>query len=55
MKTSLGELNGDSDIAGRGNSVAALLGSSNGDLKMLINDGAINRGLMEIAGLNVGN
>ena len=29
--------------------------ASNGDLKMLINDGAISRGLMEIAGLNVGN
>jgi len=55
MKTSFGELNGDADISGRGNSVAALLGSSNGDLKMLINDGAISRGLMEIAGLNVGN
>ena len=55
MKTSFGELNGDADIAGRGNSVAALLGSANGDLKMLINDGAISRGLMEIVGLNVGN
>lgn len=55
MKTSFGELNGDADISGRGNSVAALLGSANGDLKMLINDGAISRSLMEIAGLNVGN
>lgn len=55
MKTSFGELNGDADITGRGNSVAALLGSANGDLKMLINDGAISRSLMEIAGLNVGN
>jgi uncharacterized protein involved in outer membrane biogenesis len=55
MKTSFGELNGDADISGRGNSVAALLGSANGDLKMLINDGAISRELMELAGLNVGN
>ncbi|MCK9796313.1 AsmA family protein [Pseudomonas sp. MAFF 302030] len=55
MKTSFGELNGDADISGRGNSVAALLGTANGDLKMLINDGAISRSLMEIAGLNVGN
>ncbi|PWE38996.1 AsmA family protein [Pseudomonas prosekii] len=55
MKTSFGELNGDANIAGRGNSVAALLGSSNGKLKMLINDGAISRELMELAGLNVGN
>jgi len=55
MKTSFGELNGDADIAGTGNSVAKLLGTSNGDLKMLVNDGAISRGLMEIAVLNVGN
>ncbi|NWA00519.1 AsmA family protein [Pseudomonas gingeri] len=55
MKTSFGELNGDADISGTGNSVARLLGTSNGDLKMLVNDGAISRGLMEIAGLNVGN
>jgi uncharacterized protein involved in outer membrane biogenesis len=55
MKTSFGALNGDADIAGRGNSVAALLGTANGNLKMLINDGAISRSLMEIIGLNVGN
>ncbi len=55
MKTSFGELNGDADIAGTGNSVAALLGSAKGDVKMLINDGAISRELMELAGLNVGN
>ncbi|MHC3826024.1 AsmA family protein [Pseudomonas sp. G3-19] len=55
MKTSFGELNGDADISGRGNSVAKLLGGANGQLKMLINDGAISRELMELAGLNVGN
>jgi len=55
MQTSFGELNGDADISGRGNSVAALLGTANGDLRLLINDGAISRSLMEIAGLNVGN
>jgi uncharacterized protein involved in outer membrane biogenesis len=55
MQTSFGELNGDADISGRGNSVAALLGTANGELKMLVNDGAISRSLMEIAGLNVGN
>ncbi|WP_297836059.1 AsmA family protein [Pseudomonas sp.] len=55
MKTSFGELNGDADISGKGNSVSALLGTSNGEVKMLVNDGAISRSLMEIAGLNVGN
>ena len=55
MQSSLGELNGDARLAGTGNSIAALLGSANGELKLLINDGRVSRNLMEIAGLNVGN
>ncbi|MBH3439004.1 AsmA family protein [Pseudomonas luteola] len=55
MRDSFGELNGDATLTGTGNSVAALLGSSNGELKVLMNDGSISRSLMEIAGLNVGN
>ncbi|MGO2461231.1 MAG: AsmA family protein [Ewingella sp.] len=55
MERSLGDLNGDATLSGTGNSVAALLGSSNGDMKLLINDGVISRSLMEIVGLNVGN
>lgn len=54
MRESLGELNGDATLNGSGNSVAALLGSADGDLRLLINDGTISRALMEIAGLNVG-
>ncbi len=55
MQKTLGELNGDADIRGTGNSIAALLGSGNGNLKLLMNDGLISRNLMEILGLNVGN
>ncbi len=55
MQKTLGELNGDLALSGTGNSVAALLGSATGDVKMLVNDGVISRSLMEIAGLNVGN
>ncbi|MBE7375622.1 AsmA family protein [Pseudomonas lopnurensis] len=55
MHKSLGELNGKADIQGTGNSVAALLGSANGELRLLMNDGTVSRGLMELAGLNVGN
>ncbi|AYC31253.1 AsmA family protein [Pseudomonas cavernae] len=55
MRTSLGALHGDAELSGTGNSVAALLGSANGGAKLLINDGAISRDLMEIVGLNVGN
>ncbi|MBB3102003.1 AsmA family protein [Azomonas macrocytogenes] len=55
MQKSLGELNGDAALSGTGNSVAALLGSADGEVKILINDGTISSALMEIAGLNVGN
>ncbi|RCI74593.1 AsmA family protein, partial [Pseudomonas aeruginosa] len=48
-------LNGDASLSGSGNSVAKILGGADGELKMLINDGAISKGLTEIAGLNVGN
>ncbi|WBM70747.1 AsmA family protein [Buttiauxella sp. WJP83] len=55
MQKTLGELNGDADLRGRGNSIAELLGSSDGNLKLLMHDGLISRNLMEIVGLNVGN
>ncbi len=45
----------DVDVSGTGNSVRALLGTANGNLQMLVNDGTISRNLMEIAGINVGN
>lgn len=48
-------MNGDAELRGSGNSVAALLGNSNGNLKLLMNDGLVSRNLMEIVGLNVGN
>lgn len=55
MQKTLGELNGDAEFRGTGNSIAALLGTSDGNLKLLMNDGLISRNLMEILGLNVGN
>jgi uncharacterized protein involved in outer membrane biogenesis len=55
MQSSMGQINGDATLSGTGNSVADILATSNGDLKMLMNDGVISRSLMEIVGLNVGN
>jgi uncharacterized protein involved in outer membrane biogenesis len=55
MQTSLGEINGNADMDMRGNSIAALLDHANGELKLLMNDGAISKTLLETAGLNVGN
>jgi AsmA family protein len=55
MNSSFGEINGDATLNARGNSIASLLGDANGDLKLLMNDGAISKTLLETAGLNVAN
>ncbi|WP_233843227.1 AsmA family protein [Dyella sp. 2HG41-7] len=55
MQNSFGEINGDIALNATGNSVAALMGSANGELKLLMNDGAISKTLLEAAGLNVAN
>jgi uncharacterized protein involved in outer membrane biogenesis len=55
MQASLGEINGDAALTATGNSVAALLGSANGEVKALINRGTISKLLLEEMGLNVGN
>lgn len=55
MRTSFGEINGDAALDARGNSVSELMGTSTGELKLLMNDGAISKTLLETAGLNVAN
>jgi AsmA family protein len=55
MQTSLGEVNGDAALSALGNSPARLAATSNGELKLLVNDGAISNLLLEAAGLNVAN
>lgn len=55
MRTSLGQINGDAALAGDGNSVARLLGTSDGEVKLLIDNGAVSKLLLEEAGLNIGN
>ena len=55
MKTSFGQINGDADLSATGNAPAELAASMNGEIKMLLNDGAISRALLEQAGLNVAN
>ena len=52
-KSSLGELNGDIELAGRGNSVAGMLGGADGRLSMVVSGGQISRLMMEKAGLHV--
>jgi AsmA protein len=52
-KKSLGELNGDFDLMGNGNSVGRMLATSNGKLAVMVSGGQISRLLMEKAGLHV--
>jgi AsmA family protein len=55
MQSSFGQINGDATLHASGNSISALLGSSNGEVKLLMNDGVISKTLLETAGLNVAN
>ncbi len=55
MQASFGEINGDASLSATGNSIAALLGSSNGEIKALINQGTVSKLLLEEIGLNIGN
>jgi uncharacterized protein involved in outer membrane biogenesis len=54
-RASLGEINGDAALTATGNSVAALLGSADGEVKALIDRGTVSKLLLEEMGLNVGN
>lgn len=53
-QSSLGEINGDAALSATGNSVAALLGSSNGEIKAMINQGTVSKLFLEQIGLNIG-
>ena len=55
MQATVGQINGDAQLSATGTSVAALLGSSNGEVKALVNEGTISKILLEEMGLNVGN
>jgi uncharacterized protein involved in outer membrane biogenesis len=55
LQASAGEINGDASLSAVGNSVASLLGASNGEIKTLINQGTVSKLLLEQMGLNIGN
>lgn len=52
-KTSVGQLNGEFDLAGRGNSVARMLASANGALGLVVAGGEVSKLMMEKAGLHL--
>ncbi len=55
LSQSPGELNGNIKLTGAGNSIASLLGDSNGSLRLLTTGGRISETVMEEAGLNFAN
>ena len=52
-QTSIGQINGEFDLAGRGNSVARMLATSSGSLGLVVAGGEISRLMMEKAGLHL--
>jgi len=52
-KTSIGQLNGEFDLAGKGNSVGRMLASSDGKVALVVADGEISRLMMEKMGLHL--
>ncbi|MGZ5269517.1 MAG: AsmA family protein [Ramlibacter sp.] len=53
-RESIGKLQGQLDLAATGTSVAQLLGSSSGNIAMLVGNGQISNILLEFAGLDAG-
>lgn len=52
-KTSVGLINGDIELRGRGNNVANMLGSADGRFALVMNEGEISKFMMETAGLHL--
>jgi len=52
-KTAIGKVGGDIEFAGRGNSIAAMLGSADGKAAADMGEGRISKLLMEYAGLDL--
>jgi len=54
MQSSVGEINGDAVLTASGNSIAALLASSNGEVRAVLNQGTVSKLFLESLGLNIG-
>ncbi|MBI1891406.1 MAG: AsmA family protein [Burkholderiales bacterium] len=54
MKASIGQVHGDAQLSATGNSLAALAGSANGELKAFISQGTVSKFILEAMGLNIG-
>jgi hypothetical protein len=54
MHASAGQLHGDAALNGSGNSIAALLATSNGSAQAVMTEGSISKFILEAMGLNIG-
>jgi uncharacterized protein involved in outer membrane biogenesis len=54
MQATAGAINGDAQLSASGDSIASLLGKSNGEVKTRIGQGTISKLLLEEMGLNLG-
>jgi uncharacterized protein involved in outer membrane biogenesis len=52
-RTSIGLVNGDIDLKGTGNTIASMLGSADGRLALVVNQGEISKLMMEAVGLHL--
>ncbi len=52
-KTSIGQINGEFDLAGKGNSVGRMLASSSGKVGLVVANGEISKMMMEKVGLHL--
>ena len=52
-KTSIGQVNGQFDLTGKGNSISDMLGGAEGKLSLVVSNGQISRLMMEKAGLHL--
>lgn len=52
-KTSIGQINGEFDLAGKGNSVGHMLANSNGKVGLVVAQGEISKMMMEKIGLHL--
>ncbi|MRW88638.1 AsmA family protein [Duganella sp. FT80W] len=55
MQASVGEVSADAALAGKGNSVSAMLASSSGELGAAVSEGSVSKFILEAAGLNIAN
>ena len=54
MHASVGQLHGDAALNGSGNSIAALLATSNGSAQAVMTEGSVSKFILEAMGLNIG-